>query len=135
MRLLLVLLIMPFAVLLAACGGDGNDESAGADDEAARVVERYLEAKVAGDFDGVRDNLCAAMEADLEREAFSFSGVEAQINDMACRADDDALTVTCDGQIEALYGADTRFFELTTYNVTREDGVWRWCGEAADGEQ
>lgn len=134
MRLWLVLLI-PIAALMAACGGGGNDESAGADDEAARVVERYLEAKVAGDFDGVRDNLCAAMEADLEREAFSFSGVEAQINDMACRPDADALTVTCDGQIEALYGADTRFFELTTYNVTREDGVWRWCDEATDGAE
>jgi hypothetical protein len=126
-RMIRLFLLVMMAGLLAACGGNGG----GDDSAAASVVETYLTAKVAGDRDGVRDNLCAAMEADLDREALSFSGVQAEINDMACTVNEGGATVTCSGQIEALYGADTRFFELGTYNVVRDDGVWKWCGETA----
>jgi hypothetical protein len=134
-------LISVLMLTLAACGspsptstpsGDnGASDTTSNNQQAARVVEAYLQAKVASDYDGVRANLCAAMEADLDREAFSFSGVSAEIENMMCAVDAGGQTVTCAGQIAALYGGDTRFFELSTYNVVQEDGVWKWCGETA----
>ncbi len=148
MKRFIILLLPLIALMLTACdggttpggttpggttpGGAGGDTgTTTTDQQAARVVEAYLRAKVDGDSDGVRANLCPAMEADFEREAFSFSGVEADLEDMLCAVDAGGQTVTCAGRIVALYGADTRFFELSTYNVVRDDGVWKWCGETA----
>jgi hypothetical protein len=106
-----------------------DDGSAG-DPAAARAVEAYLTAKVAGDRDGVRDGLCAAMEGDLDREALSFSGVEASIEDMTCVVNATSTTVTCQGNIIAVYGGENRPIALASYSVVNEDGIWRWCGEA-----
>jgi len=106
-----------------------DDGSAG-DPAAARAVETYLTAKVAGDRDGVRDGLCAAMEDNLDREALSFSGVEASIDGMTCTVNAANTSVTCQGNIIAVYDGENRPIPLGAYSVVNEDGVWRWCGEA-----
>jgi hypothetical protein len=110
-------------VMLAACasGGAGSDP--------AETVERYLQAKVDGDRAALQGLICAPMEQDLDREAASFSGVEAQLEGMDCTFNQDASTVTCRGEIVATYGGEERSFALTTYNVVQEDGEWKWCGE------
>ena len=110
--------------LLTACGGTDGDA-------AARTVERYLEAKVAGDADTVQALLCSAMEQDLLRETQSFSSVsDAHIENMACTKADDRDIVTCTGTIVALYGAEQTDFQLSSYAVVLEDGEWKWCGES-----
>ena len=129
MRRLCLLLLTLLA--LAACGG-GGDETA---DPAARAVESYLTAKVAGDEDAIRAGLCSAMESVLERELRTFESVaDARIEGMRCAADDAAAaspqTVRCTGQIVATYGTEDTTFPLAAYRAVEEDGVWRWCGES-----
>jgi hypothetical protein len=110
--------------LLAACSGD-----AGAGDP-AQIVEDYLQAKVAADEPAVRGLLCSAMEADVSREATSFAGLGARLEDMSCTRDGDTETVTCEGRIVATYGTEESAFPLASYRVVQEDGAWKWCGEA-----
>jgi hypothetical protein len=121
-----VMIFSVLAMILAACGsGDSGDPAA--------VVESYLEAKAAADREGVAAKLCAEMESSLNREATSFSSVEARVEEMSCSRDGDADTVTCSGAIVADYGGEDTSFPLATYRVVEEDGVWKWCGEAAAG--
>ncbi|MDX2160043.1 MAG: hypothetical protein SF162_01835 [bacterium] len=122
-----------FGVLLAAaaCSGSGETTSPSGEDAPAQAVVNYLQAKVAGNRDGVRDLLCSALESQLDREALSFSGVNAALENAACSTGADGTTVTCTGQIAAVYGLESRTFPLSRYNVVQEDGQWRWCGEAA----
>ncbi len=128
MRRLCLLLLTLLA--LAACGGDNATNA----DPAARAVETYLTAKVAGDEDAIRAGLCSEMEAVLERELRTFESVaDARLEGMSCAADDPAAaspqTVRCTGQIVATYGAEDTTFPLAAYRAVEEDGVWRWCGE------
>lgn len=119
-------------LIFAGCGGNTNTtttESA-VEDAAADTVERYLTAKANGDEAGIRANLCAAMEADIQREVTSFSAVTGvTIENMDCTRDGD--TVTCTGAIITEYGAENTTFPLRTYRVVQEDGEWKWCGEAS----
>jgi hypothetical protein len=110
-------------VLLAACA------SGGAGGNPAETVERYLQAKIEGDREALQGLICAAMEADLDREAASFSGVEARLEGVDCTHNADASIVTCTGEIVATYGGEDRSFALSTYNVVEEGGEWKWCGE------
>lgn len=95
------------------------------------IVEQYMQAKVESDGEAIRSLLCADMEANLEREAMTFSGVQgATIEEMACQRVGETDTVACTGQIVALYGTEENVFPLTTYRVVQEDGEWKWCGES-----
>ncbi len=124
-RKLIILLAFAALLTLAACSGGG----AGSD--AANVVEQYLTAKIAGDRDAMAPLICAELEPNLDLEASSFSAVTAQIEGLDCTFNEAASTVTCEGEIKAEYGLETRSFPLSTYRVVQEDGAWRWCGEAA----
>jgi len=117
MRFALLLLTI---LILSACTTSNVDPQ-------VQVVESYLEAKINGDADGIRDLICSDLESTIEREAASFASVEATLEDMSCSADRN--TVTCTGQIVALYGTENREFPLSSYQVVQEDGEWRWCGE------
>ena len=128
----LTLLWLLILLALAACGGGGDETAA---DPAARAVESYLTAKVAGDEDAIRAGLCSAMESVLERELRPFESVaDARIEGMRCAADNAAAaspqTVRCTGQIVATYGTEDTTFPLAAYRAVEEDGVWRWCGES-----
>ena len=120
-----ILLLTLIGVSLAACGGGDTSTT----DPAARAVESYLTAKVAGDEDAIRAGLCSEMEAVLERELRTFESVaDARIEGMSCAADDPAAaspqTVRCTGQIVATYGTEDTTFPLAAYRAVEEDGVW-----------
>ena len=116
------LLLLGF-VVLAACSTSGGGDP-------AKVVADYLTAKVAADEAALRPLLCSSMEADLAREASSFAGLGARLENMTCTRNGDANSVTCTGAIVATYGTEESEFPLSTYSVVQEDGVWKWCGEA-----
>lgn len=133
-RMWMVVLMSAAALCLAACGAAPQNaptaEAAPADD-AARAVETYLTAKVAGDREAMAQVLCSSLESRLDAEALSFNAVEASIEGMRCSADAGGSSVTCEGRIVAVYGAENRDFPLGRYSVVEEDGAWKWCGEAA----
>ncbi len=116
-----------FGLMLTACGG-GN--AATNNDEAGKVVLQYLQAKIDGKRDTLQGLLCASQEVNLDREAQSFSGVKAYLDNATCQKDANANTVTCSGAIVADYNGENTDFPLTKYNVIQEDGQWKWCGEA-----
>ncbi|MDW8327304.1 MAG: hypothetical protein RMK99_12110 [Anaerolineales bacterium] len=116
------------AMAWTACTSSGAGE-----DGAARAVERYLQAVVAGDTNRVATLVCAAWEADAITEADSFLGVKAELKDVSCTAgatDAGGTTVNCRGQILATYGNEVQTFELSerAYLAKKEAGEWRMCG-------
>ena len=103
---LFALLIMILSLMLAACASSAADP--------AKTVEQYLQAKVTGDRTQIQQLLCLPMEADLDREAASFSSVTgAKIEDMSCQRVGDSDVVQCTGQIVATYGTEDTTFPLT----------------------
>ena len=123
-------IIVIFGLMLAGCGGGGTAPININDDAAGNVVLQYLQAKIEGKKDTLQGLLCASQEANLDREAASFSGVKAHLENAVCKKDADANTVTCSGAIVADYNGENTNFPLTKYNVVQEDGQWKWCGEA-----
>jgi len=119
--------LIGFAGMLAACGGGGASTT---EDAAGQVVHQYMQAKIDTNADSIRNLLCAAQEANLDREAQSFAGVKAHLENVTCNQDANANTVTCSGAIVAEYNGENTTFPLTKYNVVQEDGQWKWCGEA-----
>jgi hypothetical protein len=93
------------------------------------VVERYWQAKVAGDAAQLRGLTCAAQEAQVPIQANSFNGREAQLQDVVCTFDG-TNTVNCSGEILVTYDGEQRSLPAGSHLVTQEDGAWRWCGEA-----
>lgn len=125
MKIILQIAILATALIaLVSCGdGGGGDPAA--------TVERYLEAKVAGDAEAIRSLLCSEMEVHLERESRTFDSVSGvELEGMACQQDGQSTTVDCQGKIVALYGTEQTEFPLVSYRVVQEDGEWKWCGEA-----
>ena len=141
-RTLIACLLIIMVVTIAACNGGNGDSDDNTDTtqstapenpEAVTAVENYLQAKVNGDEDGIRQNICADMESAISQEASSFASVEASLEEMSCTfigTGTSGELVTCTGQITALYGTESQSFPLSTYRVVEEDGEWRWCGEA-----
>lgn len=123
MKPVFVALLLVLVFSLAACANDGDPSEAVAD---------YFQAKVDGDSDKLAGLLCADMEAFLLREANSFAGVEASLVDVSCESgdkDEDSARVTCEGHIFVDYGEEESELPLSTYQVVKEDGEWKWCGE------
>jgi len=119
-----VILLFSLVILMVAC------DEAGAGDP-AETVEKYMQAKVEGDVDGIRALLCSEMEQFLERESNTFATVAgASIEDMECTAEGDGEVVRCAGKIVALYGTEEQEFPLVAYRTVQEAGEWKWCGEA-----
>ncbi len=115
--------VLFFLILaLTACAVGGSSDP-------AKTVEKYLQAKVKGDAATLRSLLCAKMEAQLQQETTTFTGVTGVgIEGMACKQDGEDR-VSCQGKIVALYGKETMDFPLVAYRVVKEDGEWKWCGE------
>jgi hypothetical protein len=114
-------------LILAACGGAPAPAIGG---DPAKMVEKYLQAKITADEQTLRSLLCASMEKDLQQEATTFLGTSGvKLEGVACKADG-ADKVTCAGKIVADYGQEKNEFLLTTYTVVQEDGEWKYCGES-----
>jgi hypothetical protein len=123
MRIFLLTLTALFLLTACATTTETSDPS--------DTVERYLEAKIKGERETMQELLCLSMEADLTREAASFSSVtNARIENMQCTHADGTDIVQCTGQIIATYGTEDSTFDLASYRVVQEDGEWKWCGEA-----
>jgi hypothetical protein len=119
-----VILLFSLIILVVAC------DEAGAGDP-AETVEKYMQAKVEGDVDGIRSLLCSEMEQFLERESNTFATVVgASIEDMECTPEGEGEVVRCTGKIVALYGTEEQEFPLVAYRTVQEAGEWKWCGEA-----
>lgn len=128
-RIMLIMLLL--ASILTACGGSDNKEQEIGN--AYSVVRDYLQAKAASDETGIRANICSAMEADIDRETYSFAGMNTVVEGLSCDVDLDSSTVACAGYFTVQYGGgDTSEFPLTTYNIVKEDDVWKWCGERTE---
>ena len=121
MKRIMLLSLLLFVLTACASGGAGGDP--------AETVERYLQGKIDGSRETVQALLCAEMERNLDREAASFSGVDARIEGMDCTFDEASSTAACTGEIIATYGTEARSFPLSTYRVVQEGGEWTWCGE------
>ena len=122
-RLLILTLLIASMTMLTACSNSGGDP--------AKTVEQYLQAKVEGNEQVIRQLLCTEKEADAFQEINAFTSVSgAHIEDMKCQRVDDSDVVKCDGKIVATYGKEDTEFPLTSYRVVQEDGEWKWCGEA-----
>ena len=122
MKSLIILLLT--ALILSACAAQNSSDP-------AETVERYLQAKINGDENTIRELLCLPMEADLPREVASFASVtDVELENMQCQREGETDVVSCTGEIIALYGTENTSFPLTSYRVVEEDGVWKWCGEA-----
>jgi hypothetical protein len=118
------------AAALAGCASTPAATAPASNSAAAEAVQRYLEARIAGDADALARLLCAEREGDARREAASFAAVEASLKDVACAFDPATVTVACSGAIVAVYDGEGRDIEIPRYRVAQEDGEWKVCGEA-----
>jgi hypothetical protein len=115
-------LLLGVALMVAGCADEGDP---------AEAVENYLAARVEGDADGLRDLTCAARESEVEGLTISFANVDASLEGLSCSKRDDN-TVTCAGNIVAVYNGENTEFPLGAYRVVKEDGEWKVCGEAEE---
>jgi len=128
---LCIAIIVILGLILAGCGGSAGNAAININEDAAgNIVIQYLQAKIDGKKDTLQGLLCASQEANLDREAASFSGIKAHLDNAVCKKDANANTVTCSGAIVADYNGENTSFPLTKYDVIQEDGQWKWCGEA-----
>ena len=120
-KLIIVFLML---IVLTACSSGGGDP--------ADTVEKYIQAKADADSNKLSKLLCSEMESILERESHTFESVSGvHVEDMACKQVGDSQVVSCQGKIVATYGTEETEFPLASYRVVKEDGEWKWCGEAA----
>jgi hypothetical protein len=124
-------------LILAACGSGGGSSSAktpapaapATGGDPAKMIEKYLQAKITGDEKTIRSLLCAALEKDVQQETTTFLGTSGvKLDGMTCKTNG-AGKVTCQGKIVADYGQEKNEFPLGTYTVVQEDGEWKYCGE------
>lgn len=114
------------AGLLYACSPSKNP--------AAAAVESFLRALVDKDEARLIGLTCKEFEADALLEFDSFSLVKTRLEGLKCQAQDtgeSAVSVNCQGQIIATYGAEDQQFDLSkrTYQVQKEGSDWLVCGQ------
>jgi hypothetical protein len=133
--------LFPFFILsllclaMTACGGQATSATTPPTDEAsthpaAQAVVSYLQARVEGNADAMRQLTCSAEESKVAQLALSFQGREAQLVDVTCQYDGSGGRAVCTGSISASYQGEARNFPVPNYSVLEEDGTWRVCGEA-----
>jgi len=123
----LIPLALLVTLILAACSS-GN----GAQDAAA-VVEEYLQAQVNKDANGMVNLSCSAWEEGALLEYESLAALTVSLEDMACQVkaqDEQSAQVACDGKMAFNYGTEVLEVSLAdkTYRVVFEGGDWRMCG-------
>ena len=124
-RMQLVLAWLLGILILSACGTGG--------DPSAQVVQKYLQAMVAGDASQTAKYACKDFEDQASKDADSFTGVKASLDGAACKktgSDQGADLVSCTGKITATYGNEQQAFDLAgpVYKVIQQNGDWLVCG-------
>lgn len=125
MRLrMLFLWSLLLSALLYACGPSGSPQAA---------VSGYLQDMVAGDVVRAVNHVCADWEESAHIDTASFSGVEARIEDLSCRVEEELQElrfVVCQGKIIATYQGEDQEIQLAdrVFRVEVEGGEWRVCG-------
>lgn len=120
------LLWVALGFCLAGCQG-------GADQGAARAIEKYLQAKAASNVDQMTSLSCPAWEAQARVEATSFHSMNATLNGVACQVSGSvggSTMVTCRGKIVTTYQGEAREWSVADhpYKAVQQDGQWLMCG-------
>jgi hypothetical protein len=124
-RYWILLISLLGVVIFSGCGGAG--------DPAANVVQKYLQAMVAGDASQTTKLACKDFEDQASKDADSFAGVKASLDSAVCQktgSDSSGELVSCSGKINATYGNEQQAFDLAgpTYKVIQQNGDWLVCG-------
>ena len=125
-RFLSLLLILIATLILTACSTKS--------DAPAAAAEAYWQALVAKDSAALTNLSCAVHESTALTTLDSLMSVEIKLQDMQCATSEnegDSATVNCSGALVLSYGAEDLTIDLgmVPYNVVRESGDWRMCGE------
>lgn len=115
------------AVLLTACSNASSDAP-------AAVMQAYWQAMADKDSAALSSLTCADYEGVALSTLDSFQAVETKLADLTCSTssqEGDAAEVTCQGSLEASYGAEISSFDLSvyTFKLVKQGGDWLMCGE------
>lgn len=122
-RILITILL--FSLLLSACAKT---------DAPAKSVEAFWQAMAASDGATLSSLSCANYEAEALITMESFQSVELELKDLSCvtaATSGDSAEVTCQGTLNASYGAENFSFDLSeaTFAAVKQGGDWLMCGE------
>ncbi len=120
--------VVIFVVLTTvACSGAAQSK-----DYAARNVEAYLYARVAGNAEQMIALSCSDWETKARVEASTFKSMNAQLDNVTCSAtaNGSSADVHCSGRIVTSYNGESKEWKLDerTFASTLESGEWRMCG-------
>jgi hypothetical protein len=123
----LIPLAMLATLLLSACSSGSGAE------EAAEVVEDYLQAQVNKDPNAMINLSCPAWEQGARLEYESLAALTVSLEGLACRIaaqGDQSAQVACDGKMVFNYGTEVLEVPLADkgYRAVFEGGEWRMCG-------
>jgi hypothetical protein len=94
----------------------------------AATVEDFLTALTTKDEARLLTLVCADYEFDALLEYDAYALVQTSLKNLDCQPN--STDVVCSGSIEASYGDEVRFFDLSerTYHLVQEGGDWLVCG-------
>lgn len=98
-----------------------------------QIMMSYLSARVVGDGARMQQLACTAFDGQAAIQSQSFRAMRAELQNVACSTTQESATsatVFCSGHIQTEYNGAFRQWELGSYNLTRENGAWRMCGES-----
>lgn len=125
-NLFVLVIVILAAFALTACAAQS--------DAPAAAAEAYWQALAAKDSATLTNLSCAAHESTALTTLDSVMSNEVKLQDLKCTTSEsgtDAATVTCSGAMVISYGAEDLSINLgmVPYNLVREGGDWRMCGE------
>lgn len=102
-------------------------------DDAAQIVQTYLQARVQSDETQMINLSCADWEAQARVEAASFKSMNAKLDGVTCQVssnDNSTAIVACQGKIVTAYNGETRDWPLADrqFKLVNQQGEWRMCG-------
>ena len=122
----LMLTVLLISILLSACTSKA--------DAPAKSVEAFWRAMAATDGAALSSLSCADYEEEALLTMESFQSVELELKDLQCSTtgtSGDSAEVTCQGTLNASYGAENFSFDLSdaTFAAVKQGGDWLMCGE------
>jgi hypothetical protein len=121
-----IIITVVLILLLAACS---STQEGGA----VRAVEAYIQALNNKDSTQISILSCADWEQDALLEVDSLTGVNSQLENLACQqvGQEGADTyISCTGVLALDYNGEAQQIDLSarTYIAHQENGEWRMCG-------